>query len=420
MARTVTAEAVALIKEFEGLSLIAYPDPGTGSKPYTIGYGHAGPDVHLGDVITEEEAEELLRIDLRRFESGVEDLIPGLLIHEYGALVSWAYNVGLGNVGESTLRRRINSGEDHYPVIAQELPRWNKGANGVMAGLVRRRDAEVAFAKQDAASPSEPPGSDEVTPSTPEATEDPSGSSQVVLLDFFRYFIGNEDQVAAVSILSDALMADAPHLLVDSAEWVREFRGQNAEQEIVNQPEDPYLNVPYLYQYDSESEMGARMCFSSSNAMLLEYLIPGSLRGQGQADDAYLDQVLQFGDTTSAEAQVAALASYGLEAQFRMDGTSRMAKDLISRNIPVPVGVLHQGSSAAPSGGGHWIVLVGFNDLEGCWYVHDPAGEMNVAAGGYVSSGPLDGRFQKYSYKNLNPRWMVAGEGDGWLIEARP
>ena len=96
-----------------------------------------------------------------------------------------------------------------------------------------------------------------------------------------------------------------------------------------------------------------------------------------------------------------------------------MAKDLIRAGIPVPVGVLHRGPVSAPGGGGHWIVLVGFDDVQGCWYVHDPAGEMDLVGGGYVSSGPVDGRFQKYSYKNLNPRWMVAGEGDGWMIEAK-
>lgn len=423
MARTTTAEAVALIKAFEGLSLVAYPDPGSSDGlPFTIGYGHAGADVFPGDRITEDEAEELLRRDLRHFERGVEELIPGLRIHEYGAVVSWAYNVGLGAVGGSTLRRRILSGEDHQVVLREELPRWNKGGQGVMAGLVRRRQAEVEFAQLDAQRPSEGPGSDEETPSTPEDTERPLEGPGIVLLDFFRYFVGTENQVSAVSLLTDALLADAPHLLQDSADWVKEFRTEEEEKEVIEQPDQPYLPVPYLYQFDSASEHGARMCFSSSNAMLLEYLRPGSLRGADQADDAYLDQVLEFGDTTSAEAQVQALASYGLEAQFRMDGTSQMAKDLLSSNIPVPIGVLHYGdlNKGGPHGGGHWLVLVGFSDAEQCWYVHDSAGEMDVLHGGYVRSGPTDGRFQKYSYKNLNRRWMVAGEGDGWLIEAKP
>lgn len=417
MARTISQEGLNLIKSFEGLSLDAYPDPGTGGRPYTIGYGRAH-GVELGDRITEEQAERYLAEDVANFEHGVEHLLPGLSDREFDAIVSFTYNVGLGALTESTLRRRIKSGEDPQHVIPQELPRWNRGAHGVMTGLVRRREAEVEHAKAPA-SPSKAPVSDAVTPSTTETTEGASRASQVVLVDFFRYFIGSEDQVSAVSLLADALLADAPHLLSDEAEWVREYRGQNEEKEVVNQPEDPYLNVPYLYQFDSETEQGARMCFSSSNAMLLEFMKPGTLRGPDQPDDAYLDQVLEFGDTTSAEAQVAALASFGLDAQFRVDGTSRMVKDLIREGIPVPIGVLHYGPSTAPTGGGHWIVLVGFDDVEGCWYVHDPAGEMDVVGGGYVKSGPVDGRFRKYSYKNLNPRWMVAGEGDGWMIEAK-
>lgn len=416
MARSISEQGLNLIKTFEGLSLDAYPDPGTGGRPYTIGYGRAH-GVELGDSITEAEAVQYLAEDVAQFERGVNHLLPELNDREFDAIVSFAYNVGLGALTESTLLRRIKAGEDSQRVIAQELPRWNKGASGVMLGLTRRRAAEVKHALA-AVSPSEAAQSDNVTPSTPEATQDASEASQIILVDFFRYFIGTEDQVSAVSILADALMAEAPHLLSSDAEWVREYRGQREEEEIVNQPEEPYLNVPYLYQYDSESEMGARMCFSSSNAMLLEYLIPGSLRGQGQADDAYLDQVLEFGDTTSAEAQVAALASFGLKAQFRMDGTSRLAKNLIREGVPVPIGVLHYGPFLAPTGSGHWIVLVGFDDAEGCWYVHDPAGEMDLISGGYVRSGPVDGRFVKYSYENLHPRWMVAGEGDGWLIEA--
>lgn len=236
------------------------------------------------------------------------------------------------------------------------------------------------------------------------------------LTDFFAYYTGAPWQVSATRILEEDLKEYAPHLLLDSAEWIKEYR--NGPPKEPEQPEQPYLNVPYLYQYDSDTEQGARMCFSSSNAMLVEFLKPGTLRGTDQPDDAYLDQVLEYGDTTSAEAQVQALAHYGVEAQFRMDGTSQQVKDLIRSGVPVPVGILIRGHVSAPGGGGHWIVLVGFDDLAQQWIVHDPAGELDCLNGGYVASGPTDGRFVRYSYKNLNPRWMVAGEGDGWLMEA--
>lgn len=422
MARHICAEAVSLIKEFEGLVLTAYPDPGTGGDPWTIGYGHTGPDVFPGDVITEEEAEELLVIDLQRFEAGVNELIPGLLCHEFGALVSWAYNVGLGAVTDSTLRRRINSGEDHQIVIAEELPRWNKGANGVMPGLVRRRAAEVDFAALDVLGDDKAPCPKPEDPDTTKPGNDAHSGTQIALVDFFKYFTGAPWQESAVRLLEQAIQEEAPYLLLDDAEWVKEYRSGPEKEPIQPEPQNPFtvrLDVPYLYQFDSEVDgQAGRMCFSSSNAMLVEYLRPGALKGSGQADDIYLDQVLDYGDTTSAEAQVNALGAYGVEAVFRTDGTTFTIRELLKSGVPVPIGVLHHGHVSAPNGGGHWLVLVGYDDTTSQWICHDPAGEMDVVNGGYVSSGPTDGRFVRYSYQNLGSRWMVAGEGDGWFIEA--
>ena len=420
MARSICAEAVSLIKHFEGLMLDAYPDPGSSDgKPYTIGYGHTGTDVHLGDKITEDEAEELLRHDLIRFEEGVNDLLPGLSYHEFCACVSWAFNVGLGAVESSTLRKRILAGEDPQIVIAEELPRWNKGGNGVMPGLVRRRAAEVEHAMLDAQGGAEAPGEKPEAPDTTDPEQDAHSGTRIALIDFFRFFSDKEWQQSAVEILEEALENDAPHLLASDAEWVERYRDTPDPFEPVENPFVVRLDVPYLYQYDSEVDgQAGRMCFSSSNAMLVEYLLPGSLKGAGQADDIYLDQVLEFGDTTSAEAQVAALGDYGIEAVFRTDGTTALVRELLQRGVPVPIGVLHHGPVKAPSGGGHWLVLVGYDDLSSQWICHDPAGEMDVVNGGYVRSGPTDGRYVLYSYQNLGSRWMVSGEGDGWLIEA--
>lgn len=68
--------------------------------------------------------------------------------NQYGALVSWAFNVGNGNVKSSTLIKRLNAGENANTVISQELPKWNKAGGKVLAGLTRRRNAEVALAKK--------------------------------------------------------------------------------------------------------------------------------------------------------------------------------------------------------------------------------------------------------------------------------
>lgn len=67
--------------------------------------------------------------------------------NQYGALVSWAFNVGNGNVKTSTLISRLNAGEDEATVIREELPKWNKAGGNTLPGLVRRRAAEVSLAQ---------------------------------------------------------------------------------------------------------------------------------------------------------------------------------------------------------------------------------------------------------------------------------
>jgi len=113
----------------------------------TIGYGHTGPDVLLGMEITEDEAELILKEDLKRFEQSVTQLITvSLRQHEFDAIVSFAFNVGSGALKESTFRRRINAGENKSTCFREEFPKWVNGANGPLPGLVRRREAEVKLA----------------------------------------------------------------------------------------------------------------------------------------------------------------------------------------------------------------------------------------------------------------------------------
>lgn len=103
--------------------------------------------MYEGLVITEERAWQLLVEDLHRFEKAVRDIITVPLIqHEFDAIVSFTFNVGIGALKSSTFCRRINSGEDKATCFKEEFPRWNKGNNGPLPGLVRRRDAEVELA----------------------------------------------------------------------------------------------------------------------------------------------------------------------------------------------------------------------------------------------------------------------------------
>jgi len=85
----------------------------------------------------------------------------------------------------------------------------------------------------------------------------------------------------------------------------------------------------------------------------------------------------------------------------------------LDKQIPVPCGFLHHGPSSAPSGGGHWLTVIGYTDSS--VIVHDPFGEMNVVEGTYITHR---GAQQAYSRKNWGPRWLVEGPKSGWAILA--
>ena len=129
-----------------------------------------------------------------------------------------------------------------------------------------------------------------------------------------------------------------------------------------------------------------------------------------ETDDAYHLIRQQNGGSTDAQAQLRTLRSLGLEANFITNGNTCDIRDAIDAGRPVPVGWLHHGSASAPSGGGHYSVIIGYTDT--AWIVNDPNGEANLSAGGYTDN--LDGSNQTYSFKNFNPRWVVEGEGSGW------
>lgn len=172
------------------------------------------------------------------------------------------------------------------------------------------------------------------------------------------------------------------------------------------------LQVPWYSQLDSSTEHARRMCFTSSCAMLLQYLKPGTLSGPN-GDDQYLTRLFKYGDTVDPRAQVRALSSYGIKATFTKVAGWRTIEDQIDKGIPVPCGYLHRGPVSAPSGGGHWLCVVGYTKTH--IIVHDPFGEADLVSGATVSEVA---RFMKYSRKNFGPRWMVEGANTGWAIIA--
>ena len=151
----ISEAGIQLIKFFEGCHNMPYKCP---ALLYTVGYGHVlypeqarlkTPERSACPLRTEhnrvfanDEIDTLLEQDLQRFENGVSRLCPASddSQPQFDALVSFSFNVGLGNLQSSTLRMKYNRGDTQG--AANEFLKWNKSSGKVLQGLVRRREAE--------------------------------------------------------------------------------------------------------------------------------------------------------------------------------------------------------------------------------------------------------------------------------------
>lgn len=136
----ISEKGLSLIKRSEGLKLKAYRDP---IGVLTIGYGSTGEHVHEGMTITEAEAEALLEKDLDRFERGVTKLAGPMPQGQFDALVSFAFNLGLAALENSTLLKLHKAGK--FEEAAQQFGRWTRAGGRVLPGLVTRRADEASL-----------------------------------------------------------------------------------------------------------------------------------------------------------------------------------------------------------------------------------------------------------------------------------
>jgi len=133
-------QGIELIRHFEGCRFDAYLCP---AGVWTIGYGHTA-DVKEGDSIDQEAAEAFLIEDLEKFEQAVTRLVEvPLTQQQFDALVSWTFNLGAGNLAESTLLRKLNNYQ--YAEVPEQMMRWVRAGGQVLEGLVKRRAAEAAL-----------------------------------------------------------------------------------------------------------------------------------------------------------------------------------------------------------------------------------------------------------------------------------
>lgn len=131
----------SLLKQFESLRLESYLDS---VAVATIGWGHTGPTIKLGMTITEEVAEAYLSLDLLIVDNGLRKLVVAPVTqNQWDALASFAFNLGLGALGGSTLLKLVNAGKPE--LAAKEFAKWDHAGGKELAGLEKRRVAEATL-----------------------------------------------------------------------------------------------------------------------------------------------------------------------------------------------------------------------------------------------------------------------------------
>jgi len=192
-------------------------------------------------------------------------------------------------------------------------------------------------------------------------------------------------------------------------EFAELFRAEPKPKEaLLPKAANPLARFPYFSQINSsDGPDGWRQCQTSSLAMCLAYLkVPGI-----KDDTDYLRIVKKHGDTTEQTTHQAALRELGVKARFVTNASPGQVQGEIKAGLPVAMGVLHHGYVSSPKGG-HWIACYGFDPFN--YIINDPYGELDLMSGQWLRQGGTSGRGLKYSYKNLNPRWLPEGQSSGW------
>jgi GH24 family phage-related lysozyme (muramidase) len=346
------AVALPLVKEFEGCRLTAYPDPESGGEPWTIGWGSTrdlqGRPFKEGDRISQEQADALLRSRLEDDWRRLRDCIPiykALSVNRQAALLSFTYNCGPRWFGAQGFDTLSNALKaGQLEAVPAALMLYVNPGGPSEAGLRRRRRAEGALWS-----------------ASPSSTDQGSKPSP--------------DRVSPSQVSSHP---------------------------------NPLVGVPRFQQRDSaQLAQRDRTCFSSSCAMLLEAIKPGTLQG-ANGDDQYLAVVQRFGDTTDANAQLRALAHYGVSARLVQNADFQLIEQQIARGIPVPCGYLHRGLVDRPTGSGHWLIVYGHTPTQ--VVVNDPWGEPDLIHGTTLNANGMGLRFSRL---NFGKRWMVEPIGGG-------
>ena len=338
--------ALPLVKQFEGCRLTAYPDPETGAEPWTIGWGSTCDSQG------------------RPFKEG--DRISQEL-------------------ADALLTGRL---ERDHRLLAQRIPGWAELSTNQQAALLSfTYNCGPAWF-----------GSKGFTTITKVLQ---SGELEQVPAALMLYVNPGGPSEAGLRRRRKAEAA------LWSASPIRVNSKPPAGGRVIHHP-NPLVGVPRFNQRDSaQLAQRDRTCFSSSCAMLLEAIKPGTLKG-AHGDDQYLAVVQRFGDTTDASAQLRALAHFGLTARLVQNADFQLIEQQINRGIPVPCGYIHRGPVDRPTGSGHWLIVYGHTPTQ--VVVNDPWGEPDLIHGTTLNANGMGLRFSR---QNFGKRWMVEPIGGG-------
>ena len=239
--------------------------------------------------------------------------------------------------------------------------------------------------------------------------------SAELFLDRWQNYRDQPQQISGIRALHAVIasLEGGQQILDEQAPWAKQFSQKPAPAPTPKQlPKKSgngavALALPFFDQ-TNDGPTGWRHCQSSSIAMNLAYLGVAGIKD----DLDYLRVVQRHGDTTEQAAHAAALKELKAPGRFMTSCSVERAKAELDKGFGLAFGILHRGPVSAPSGGGHYIAIRGY-DATG-WLVHDPYGELNLVRGGWARQRQGAGRNQHYSFANTNPRWLLEGPSSGW------
>jgi GH24 family phage-related lysozyme (muramidase) len=342
----VAGRALPQVKEFEGCKLEAYPDPETGGEPWTIGWGTT--TYATGKPVKQGDVITQAVADALLFARLEEDCV-----RIAGRVAGWD-------------RLNLNQRAALLSFSYNVGPNWfgGQGFDTITKALREGRLADVPAAMM--------------------LYVNQGGPSEA----------GLRRRRKAEGALWNAGPASAPAAPAPAPAPVAGITSV-------------LKTVPWYPQRDSATGQADRMCFSSSCAMLLGTIKPGTLKG-ANGDDQYLRVVQRFGDTTDASAQIQALAHFGVTARFVQNADFQLLEQQIARGIPVPCGYIHRGPVNRPTGSGHWLIVIGHTPTR--VVVNDPWGEPDLITGDTLNA---NGKELRFSRQNFGKRWMVEPIGGG-------